>query len=45
MSSRAKGGMPDELKKAFILDALDEVSPDILDMLYRITFDAVSGLE
>lgn len=45
MSNRNKGGMTTAQKKAYIAASLEEVSADILDLLYRIVFYAESGLE
>lgn len=45
MSNTRKGGMPAEKKKQYIIEALEGVSADILDLIYRIIFCAESGLE
>lgn len=43
-SNRVKGGIAEE-QKNFITKSLEKVSADILDLLHRITFHALSGLE
>lgn len=40
-----EGGMSDTQKKRLIREALDAVTPDVLELLYRIVFHAESGLE
>lgn len=37
--------MTDAQKKDYIAAALEEVSADILDLIYRIVFNYESGLE
>lgn len=45
MSNRDKGGMSASQKRAYIIDSIEEVSEDILDMIYRIVFCVQSGIE
>lgn len=40
-----EGGMSETQKKRLICEALDTVTPDVLELLYRITFHTESGLE
>lgn len=45
MSNRYKGGMSDDQIKVFIAESLEELPPDVLRLVYRITFHSLSGLE
>lgn len=45
MSNTPQGGMTREQKKELIVAALDELTPDVLELIYRITLHAESGLE
>lgn len=45
MSNKEQGVMSEEQKKALIVAALENVQPDVLDLIYRIIFHAESGLE
>ena len=40
-----EGGMPREMMKTVISDALDDLPPDVLRLMYRIVFYSQSGLE
>lgn len=45
ISNREKGGMTDNQKKKLIVEGLENMSGDVLELLYRIMFYAESGLE
>lgn len=45
ISNRNKGGMSEDVMKIFIAEALDRLPPDVLKLIYRITFYSDSGLE
>ena len=45
MSNRFKGGMSDDQLRVFIAESLEELPPDVLRLIYRITFYSLSGLE
>ena len=45
ISNREKGGMTDNQKKELIVEGLENMSSDVLELLYRIMFYAESGLE
>lgn len=45
MSNLYEGGMTADQKKAHIVEAIEEVSADIIDVMYRIIFFAESGME
>lgn len=45
MSNKEQGGMSGEQKKAIIVAGLEDVTPDVIDLLYRILLHAQSGLE
>lgn len=45
MSNRFKGGMSEDQMKVFIAESLEEMPPDVLRLVYRITFYSMSGLE
>lgn len=45
MSNRFGGGMPEDQMKVFIAESLEELPPDVLRLVYRITYFSLSGLE
>ena len=45
MSNRFGGGMSDSQKMQRITDILENCSPDVMDLIYRILFMVDSGLE
>lgn len=45
MSNRDKGGVTQDQMRGYIVDALADIPPDILALIYRIIFYAESGLE
>lgn len=45
MSNFDKGGVTENQKKERIIEALDNLTPDVLDLLYRIIFCVESGME
>lgn len=45
MADRTEGGMSDKQKRRCIINSLGDLTPDILDTIYRIIFYAECGLE
>ena len=45
MPDLEKGGMTQPQKKRYIINSLDDLTPDVLDTIYKIIFYAESGLE
>ena len=45
MSNRYQWGMPEDLMRIFIAESLEKLPPDVLWLVYRITFHSLSGLE
>lgn len=45
ISNTEQGGMTREQKREIIAAALDNMAVDVLDLIYRIVFDAESGIE
>lgn len=45
MSNTEQGGMTRRQKEQIIVAGLEELAPDVLDLIYRIVLHAESGLE
>ena len=42
---RWKGGVSEDIMKTFIAESLEKLPPDVLKLVYRVTFLSDSGLE
>ena len=45
MPDLEKGGMTQPQKKRYIINSLDDLTPDVLEAIYKLVFYAEIGLE